>query len=135
MLLLSGTVCAILACSESTGTEEAPICGASTTLTATPGSSPTITWSPACRATRLLVTNADPNAIPCNIGFWFVGYPPDVAQLTSPLLYPEAPPSATIDLGCQSPLVVGDSITVTLYVPAPQLPDSVAVVAAQTFIQ
>jgi hypothetical protein len=134
-LILIGAAVVLWACSEDSGPAPIPVCAAPVTLQVTPGSAPTISWTPTCRASRLLIVNADPGAIPCLIGFWFVGFAPDSAGLLSPLVYPQAPAGATVNTGCQIPLPIGDSIRVTLFVPAPQLPDTVAAVAVQTFTQ
>ena len=134
-LALLAAPLAAWACSEATEPEPPPVCIAPVNLHLTPGAAPTITWTPICRATRLFMMDANPDVVPCNGGFWSIGYAPDTAPLLPPLVYPTAPTGAPINRGCQVPLTVGDSVTVTLFVPDAESPDSLAVVASQTFIQ
>jgi hypothetical protein len=82
---------------------------------ASPGSSPTFTWQPSCRASALVITTnpAQPGALPALV--WSVSEPDDSNRIVPPVQFGVAPPGARSAPNPAAPLEAGASYRLTLY--------------------
>jgi hypothetical protein len=100
------------ACQEnSTGTEIPPLCTAITSVSISPGLTPTFSWSPNCGANFLAVVI--PAELPGELAQSVWGIQSLSGEVLSPITYGQAPPRTTVAAG-PVPLEIGGSYEVII---------------------
>jgi hypothetical protein len=87
----------VLACSDSQAPQPLAECTGPVAVSVGPGLTPTISWTPACRGTALLVD------IPgSGTNYWFISTPGDTNGLRPPVKYATVPSGLVAQIAAQS---------------------------------